>query len=146
MTKYVTLLLAVGFLIAAAASAQEKTDKDKLQGTWQSVSAEQNGKEQDDAKEYKMIFEGDTFSVKRGDQVAFKGTFKLDPSKKPKTFDLTFTEGPDDLKGKTSPGIYELDGDNFKFCAPEPGTTDRPKEFKTAGTKNFMVQLKREKK
>ena len=47
---------------------------------------------------------------------------------KPKMVDLTFTAGPE--KGKTSLGIYEVDGDTWKICLGLAGK-GRPKEFTT---------------
>ena len=43
-------------------------------------------------------------------------------------------------------GIYELGKDTLKWCAGEPGTEDRPKEFATKeGTKGMLVNFKKEK-
>jgi uncharacterized protein (TIGR03067 family) len=71
-----------------------------------------------------------------------KGTFKLDPSAKPKAIDITGTEGPN--KGKTIPAIYELTDDTLTVCY-NLGGKDRPTEFKTkAGTQLFLVTYKRE--
>jgi uncharacterized protein (TIGR03067 family) len=73
-----------------------------------------------------------------------EGTFKLDPSTTPKSFDLTGTNGPN--KGKQLLAIYELDGDNLKVCYDLTGKT-RPKEFKTTeGSQLYLATFKREKK
>ena len=69
--------------------------------------------------------------------------------KDPKQLDRTFVEGRP--KGKVLPGIYQLDGDELKYCyntgVRGPKYTVRPKEFKgdldIAGT--FLLVLKREK-
>ena len=54
-----------------------------------------------------------------------KGTLALDPNKRPRTMDLTFTRD-----GKTVAGKYidQLNGDPLKLTCGEP---DRPTEFKT---------------
>ncbi len=145
MMKYALAILAAALLVAAD---DAKKDQAGLQGTWKPVSSEQNGKDTtDEGKEHTLIFEKDTFTVKRGDNVMIKGTFKLDPSKKPKTIDMTVTEGRrDEDKGKELHGIYELDGDTLKWCTGQPGTTERPTEFSTkAGGKELLVTLKKEK-
>ena len=148
--KYTLMALAVGLLLAAEDKKDDaKKDQEALQGTWRPVSAEQGGKDQgDEAKEHTLTFEKDTFTVKRGDDVVLKGTFKLDPSKKPKTIDMTVTEARrDEDKDKDIHGIYELTKDGLKWCTSEPGNADRPKEFSTKeGTKDFLVTLKKEKK
>src|SRR5262249_45082885 len=127
-----------------------KKEKEKLQGTWKVVTIEEKGqsKEEDDAR---LVFDGDEFTVKKGDQVFVKGKFKLDPSKDPKAIDLEITEATKPgLDGKTSLAIYALDKDDkdgLKLCLGEPGGTDRPKEFSGAAeTKCVFLTLKREKK
>jgi uncharacterized protein (TIGR03067 family) len=86
-------------------------------------------------------------TVKKGDKVLIKGTFKLDPSKKPKAIDMTVTEGRrDEDKGKELLGIYELDKDGLKWRTSEPGGKDRPKEFAAKeGSKNRFVTFKKDK-
>src|SRR5262249_28291224 len=97
----------------------------------------------DVVKSAKLVIKGDEHDVKVGKDV-FKGTHKIDPSKKPKTIDAMDTEGK--FKGKTSQGIYELEADTFKVCFAEPGK-DRPKEFSTTkGTGHILHVWKREKK
>jgi uncharacterized protein (TIGR03067 family) len=144
MTRYIVTALAVGLLLAAD---DAKKDKEQLQGTWRPVSAEQEGKAQPDAKEHLLTFEGDTFTIKRGDQLFVKGTFTLDPSKTPKVIDMKVTEGRrEEDKGKEVRGIYELDKDTLKWCTAEPGGKDRPKEFAAKeGSNDLFVTLKREK-
>jgi uncharacterized protein (TIGR03067 family) len=153
MTKYVLAVFGTALLLSTVPAEEKKDDAKKdqeaLQGTWKPVSVEQGGKEQgEEAKEHTLIFEKDTFTVKRGDQVAIEGTFKLDPSKKPKAIDMTVTEGRrDEDKGKELHGIYELTKDGLKWCTSEPGGKDRPKEFSTKdGTRNLCVTLKKETK
>ena len=142
MRKRVVLALAVGLLLAADEPKKDKTDRDKLQGTWQPVSVEQGGKAKED-KEHRLLFDGDTFTIKKGDQVFAKGTFKVDPDKKPKAIDFMITEG--DEKGKTARGIYKLEGDKLTWCSAQPGQNDRPKEFATKDTQNLLVVLQRAK-
>ena len=72
------------------------------------------------------------------------GTQKLDPSKSPKTIDVTMTEGPS--KGTVMLGIYEIDGDTLKVCF-DPHGKKRPTEFKSApGSQTFVNVHKRVKK
>jgi uncharacterized protein (TIGR03067 family) len=148
MMKYVVTLLAVGLMLAADDKKDDaKKDQEAIQGTWKVVSGEQGGKVQDNAKEFTMTFEKDVFTVKRGDEVVVKGTFKLDPAKTPKAIDMKITEGKNDQdKGKEVHGIYELTKDGLKWCTGEPGSDDRPKEFTTKeGTKHMCITFKKEK-
>jgi uncharacterized protein (TIGR03067 family) len=149
------LVLAVGLLFATIAlaaatvadEAADKKDKEKLQGTWTAVSGEKEGKEDPEAKEHTLVFDGDKFSVKKGDKIVVRGTFKIDASKSPKTMDIEISEGPEDVKGKTAQAIYALDGDDLTWCVAEPGSSDRPEKLATKeGVKHMLVKLKREKK
>jgi uncharacterized protein (TIGR03067 family) len=150
--KYALTAVAVGLLLAAAPDKDKdkddaKKDREALQGTWKVVSAEQGGKAQDDATEYTMTFEKDTFTVKKGDELIVKGTFKIDPGKSPKTIDMTITEAKKEQdKDKELHGIYEVGKDELKWCSGEPGTKERPKEFATKeGAKTLLVTFKKDK-
>jgi len=141
-------VLAVGLLLGAdAANDDVKKEKEKLQGTWKAVTVEQRGESKEDTDDHRLIFAGDEFTIKRGEQAVIKGKFKIDPSKSPKEIDMEITEDrKEENKGKTALGIYSLDGDTLKWCASEPGAPDRPKEFSgPADTKQMLVTLKREK-
>jgi uncharacterized protein (TIGR03067 family) len=141
MLKYALTLLVVGLLVAADA----KKDQEAIQGTWKVVSGERGGKPQEQAKEHTMTFDKDTFTVKRGDELVVKGTFKLDSSKTPKTIDMKILEGRNEQdKDKEVRGIYELSKDGLKWCAAEPGSDDRPKEFATKeGTKHMLITFEK---
>ncbi len=133
-------LVVLGVLVAACpAQADDKGDKDQLQGSWKAVSYKENGKvDEKAAKDLTFDFKGETFSFTWLD-VKITGKVKIDSAKKPKTIDLS----TEDAKGKGLYGIYELEGDTLKLCFGE----DRPTAFKTkAESKQWMVVLKREKK
>ena len=147
--KYVLTALVVGLLLAAEDKKDDaKKDQEALQGAWKVVSSEAGGKDQtEEFKDHLLVFEGDTFALKKGNDVGLKGTFKLDPSEKPSAIDMTITEGGQEGdKGKVLHGIYELGKDALKWCTAEPGGTDRPKEFSTTeGINHMLVTLKKEK-
>ena len=91
-------------LVGCNATADDAKDELRaLEGTWDLIYFERDGKEVKLEGDTKSINTGDKFVVKRGDQVIAAGTMKLDPSKKPKASETTYTEGPD--KGKTFKGI-----------------------------------------
>src|SRR5262249_14318310 len=122
-TMRISLLTLLGALVFTAFSApgawaDDKADIEKelkkFQGTWSFESSEAGGQKlpADELKELILVFEGNKFTVKKGDQVVQVGTEKIDPSKSPKTVDVTITEGPE--KGAVMLGIYEIDGDTLK--------------------------------
>jgi uncharacterized protein (TIGR03067 family) len=134
----------------SGALADDKADLEKevkkFQGAWTIESSVTGGKElpADALKGLIVIFEGAKHTVKKGDEVIQVGTQKLDPSKSPKTIDVTMTEGPN--KGTVMLGIYEIDGDTLKVCF-DPQGKKRPTEFKSApGSENFVNVHKRIKK
>jgi uncharacterized protein (TIGR03067 family) len=141
-----TLCCAVGF----AASGTDQTDLEselkKFQGTWTVESSTTGGMDLPaaDLKAFILTFEGDTHTLKRGDELVQVGTQKLDPSKSPKAIDMIMTAGPN--KGAVMLGIYEIDGDTLRVCF-DPQGKKRPTEFKSApGSANFVNVHKRVKK
>jgi uncharacterized protein (TIGR03067 family) len=120
-------LIVVGFAASRECKAEEA--KNELEGTWVMVSVERDGRAIRPQTNLKMIYTADKFVLKSGDDVVVAGTIKLDSTKKPKTIDTTYTEGPN--KGQTLKGIYEVDGDTAKFCRAGAPDQDRPSEFKT---------------
>jgi uncharacterized protein (TIGR03067 family) len=146
MKRSWTLVLAVVFLAGADPAKQNPKEKDlePFQGTWKLAAFELEGKQLDidDFKETRLTVKGDAFTMTTA-AATYKGTFKTDGAKKPKAIDMTFTDGPE--KGKTSLGIYEIDGDNWKICIGLTGK-ERPKEFATKADSGHALEvLKREK-
>lgn len=137
------LALALAPLIAAADDA--KDDLKALQGAWDLVYFERDGKEVKPQDGVRVINAGEKFVIKRGDEVIAAGAMKLDPSTTPSGSETTYTEGPD--KGKTFKGIYQIDGDTVKFCRAGTPNDDRPTEFKSKpGSRQFVAIYKRAKR
>ena len=104
-------------------------DRARIQGTWQLLYAESEGKAApvERVRTVRVEIKEGTHSVFIGDQrVAHDVHFTMDPKATPKTTDDTLNEGPD--AGKQIHGIYELDGDTLISCVARVGQ-DRPKEF-----------------
>ncbi|HEY0514447.1 MAG TPA: TIGR03067 domain-containing protein [Thermoanaerobaculia bacterium] len=102
-----------------------------FEGTWKQIACEKDGVAALDEMgwEPRTTFLGDTFVVTLADgSVAIEGTFKIDPTRDPKTVDWMDTFGAD--AGKTFPAIYTLEGDRLVFCAADDGQ-ERPAEFRT---------------
>src|SRR5262245_26428507 len=148
VTLLCTLVLAASGGTGARADGKADVEKElkKFQGTWTFASVETGGKEEP-AAEFKgmtVTFEGDKFTVKKGDEVIQVGRQKLDLSKSPKTSDVTMTEGLN--KGAVMLGIYEISGDTLKVCF-DPEGKKRPTQFKSAsGSQTFVNVHKRVKK
>ncbi len=124
-------LLAVG----AAPGGDAKTDMAKLKGKW---TGEWKG------EKVTLTLDKDKFTFAFGDKAEFKGTFKINPSKKPKQMDLAVKEGPM-YEGQTALAIYHVDGDTLKWHANNPGNDQRPKEFPKEEGEHLYVIFKRSK-
>jgi uncharacterized protein (TIGR03067 family) len=147
MKRSLWLLAGVAILLVAAdAKDDEKKEYERFTGTWLFESIEIGGEKVplDAFKGASLIIDGNKFTAKEPDGKTVHGTYKVDVSKKPKTVDITFSDGPE--KGKTIQGIYELDDDTYKPCFDISGK-ERPTKFETKkGTMLVLETLKREKK
>src|SRR5947207_14754618 len=107
LTGMATLL---GLLLAGGGAGEAiKKDKNQLQGRWQVIESEAKGEKAkaEEIATLEIIFTDDNIKVKEADKVQEKFGFKIDPTLKPKTMDLTIADGPN--KGRTDRAIYELD-------------------------------------
>jgi uncharacterized protein (TIGR03067 family) len=145
----VSLFAAVRSQAADGEAKEEAVAKDlqAFKGTWRLSSREEDGKKfsEEETKDVIATIDGSgKVSVRRGDKVINEGTVKLDPTKKPKTIDVTYTEG--ERKGQAVLGIYKIEGDTFRLCVARPGD-GRPAEFSAkAGSGCILVSYQREKK
>ena len=104
-------------------------DRDALQGSWDVTSLEADGRAMPSQawQGAAIVIKGRRFtSISMG--VTYKGTLEIDPSARPKTFDLVFTAGPE--KGNRNRGIYKLRGGRWTICLATRGGK-RPKTFAT---------------
>ena len=72
-----------------------------------------------------------------------KGKSIRRPNPPPSTWSID--DGPEEAKGKTSKGIYKLDGEKLTICVSVPGK-DRPKDFAQVDDEAYLFELKKEKK
>jgi uncharacterized protein (TIGR03067 family) len=138
----------IGALMAAE-PAKKDSDFAKLQGTWATVSLINDGKTLVDEKNppkgpaTRLAYEGDKWLIKVGDKTVASGIFKIDSTKSPKEIDIYDEAGK--TNDKTKLGIYEIDGDTYKFCLASAGKP-RPTTFASeAGSGHSLGVSKREK-
>jgi len=144
----VLTLLLTGLVLAADGDKADEAKKDleKFQGDWKAVSIQRDGESvapEEELQQLTLIVKGNERLLKVGEEVRSRSTFKLDPTKKPRTIDITVTEGP--LKDRTVRGIYELDGDTQKVCLSLEGD-GRPKEFTSTPGSGQLLQVFRRQK
>lgn len=139
MVSRIALITLFSVLSIACNEGDAKKEKQNLQGKWQAVAIEADGKKgpEDLVARMTIIFSDDTFTLDIG--VKTKGTFLLDLANTPKTIDFAFS------KDVVAKGIYILDGDSLKICYAQPGK-ERPKELTTeSGSGHELFVLKRTK-
>ena len=91
--------------VAAVQAEDDKPDTKAIQGTWQAVELQVDGKQEGDdiCKLIEMKFDGDKMFFKRDKGPAPQGSFKLDASQNPKRLDLA-------VKDEKALAIYEFSG------------------------------------
>jgi RNA polymerase sigma factor (sigma-70 family) len=129
-----------------ASDASKDEDQKKLQGTWYTVAVESHGMkvpvERILAKDVRLVVKSGRWTLKETQGDADKEfTVLLYPARKPKAIDIIYQTGEN--KGKTSLGVYELDGGTLRVCLAEPGDP-RPTKFHGGGPYTLEV-FKREK-
>lgn len=132
-------------LVFSFAQAAEQPQK-KLQGSWNATKAERDGKAADDVVGHRLSFTSNRFQIQSKDgKPLYRGTTRVDPSKKPVAIDFEHAEG--NLKGKAWKGIYALDGDTLTICDNAQNLDrDRPAAFEAkSGSGYVLITLKRAK-
>lgn len=135
MRDFLFPFLATALLAACSSNdaAPPRPDLEALQGTWLTVSLVNDGKvlvsEGDPAPAgpvTKLVYEGDHWGVVVGDETVASGVLRVDTSKTPHQIDILDESGMRNAASKL--GIYELDGDRYRFCLA-PADKPRPTGF-----------------
>ena len=145
MRIHALLLLAVGLQIAADQPSDDAIKKEmkKLDGTWvvQSVVRDPREKGEGEGKDLRIIISGVNAVVKAAgeDKTLGKAAIKIDPTKKPKTIDIT---GEGEMAAVL--GIYELERDTLRVCWGPSEKMQRPTQLTSKpGSGQSLVVLKR---
>lgn len=143
-TYFLIGIIAVILVAEAVHGADDMVATVKLlQGSWQAVKLEGDGKPAPDEiqKSFQMTIKDDKMIITMRGAPNRDCKFKLDPSD-PNFIDITGA-----IKGKegdTLLGIFSLEGDQLKICFPETKDLPRPTEFtSSAGSHLGVMILKR---
>ena len=144
VTPPIVMLLLAGLTVAAVPPAADdvKKEVERFQGAWRVVSGMYGGEVGAHAEAYTMVFEKDSFVIRRGDEVVLKGRFRPDPSRTPKAIDMVIADedGEEEVHG-----IYAF-GEGLKWCTSGPGEKSRPADFAAReGSECLLLTLKKEK-
>ncbi len=118
----------------APALSKEATS---LQGTWNVTLANDQAVPEGAMA---LQFDGMKYAVVINGGIDETGTFKLDATKTPWTFDLNIVEGSD--AGKLQLGILEMKGDAIHGMLGTPGAATRPANFDSADGAIVFVAAK----
>jgi RNA polymerase sigma factor (sigma-70 family) len=142
------LVSVVGFLIyralyappVAVLQAEARSGLDVLQGDWQVVAVEQDGRvlPRDQFPYTSLRIRDDFILHERGLDRLLKVRFRLHPEQRPKAMDMEPEGHPGDIYN----AIYALEGDTLTICRPDDAT--RPTEFASSpGSKVLLYTAKR---
>jgi len=111
------------------------SDTNELEGKWTS-----------DVQGVTFTFSSDNFSVTSPNpNYWYKGTIELKTNTSPKQLKLKIKEsGIPQYAGKTSLGIYKIEGDKLTLAANQPGYPTPPPSFKETGSAIVFVLTKQE--
>jgi uncharacterized protein (TIGR03067 family) len=144
MLMLTVFALAPYTVLTAEDDDKVKKDMAVLEGDWTMTKGISDGNEVPDEirKTAKRSFKDGVSTVEINGNVTMKAKITIDPAAKVKTIDYDVIEGQ--LKDKKVLGIYEISGDEVKFCFAQPGA-DRPTAFESkAGSKQvFSVWTKK---
>ena len=150
MTLTLWLCIGLAFLVVGCRAAKDfaRSDAERLQGSWQLIYQEANGKKLPDEEAAamfhgKMVFASNklhyTIDLQGFD---FHFVYELHPDQQPKVIDLELTDTIDNRGiGKKFFGIYILDNNTLTICY---SIIKRPTDF-NAGKEshNTLILLKR---
>jgi len=120
MNSWLAVLVALGAVAAPDPDPVQK-EIDRLQGSYQLVTAERGGMPLARPNTAKMTITGQTITItpEKGDKGVL--TFTLNPNRNPKVMKLTQGD-------QTSPAIYMIYGEYLKICFHKEGKKP-PAEF-----------------
>jgi uncharacterized protein (TIGR03067 family) len=134
-------MLASTLVLMAADDPKDAVQKeyDRFEGTWvmESFTVDGTPTPIENFANFRMTLKGEKFST-ISEEGKTDGTYKIDPTKTPKTIDITFKGGP--LDGMTMLGVYELEGDTYKVCLPAGGK-ERPKELASKPGSGLILEV-----
>jgi len=119
---------------AAVVQAATRSDLDGLQGDWQVVAVEQDGRvlPKDRFPFTRLKIRDDTILHEGGPGHLLKVRFRLHPEQQPNAIDMT-----DTYHTYTYNSIYALEGDTLTICRPDEG--QRPAKFASKPGSNILL-------
>jgi uncharacterized protein (TIGR03067 family) len=105
-----------------------------LHGAWQSIE----GQRQAD-----LIIAGDRLTIHFEDGDIYMGRFTVSANGRPRKMDVVVEEGPAQHRGLVALGIFEIDGEQLRWCTASPGQADRPAAFTQEHPRHLCMVFRR---
>jgi uncharacterized protein (TIGR03067 family) len=121
-------------LMVPPADPEARMDLERLQGTWSFVEG---------PREAEFTFLGRHFTVRFQDGEVYTGAFELVPDERPRTMIMWVHDGPMKHRGLTVMCIYEMVGDQLRWCPSQPGADDPLGEFPPVDDGRFLCTVLR---
>ncbi len=132
--------VAVLFVGGQTDEAAIKKERARFKGTWKVVKVLNDKGEEEDFKGAELTFDESGGLELSHNGEAKKGTYKLNPTSKPKEIDIV----PNDNDGKAIKGIYQFEKKDLKLCVDANPDGTRPTEFGVKdNTRQKLVTLER---
>jgi uncharacterized protein (TIGR03067 family) len=140
MNHFLLSVVACLLLLPCITADDDKKNNEPFQGKWKFVSIVANGTTvpSDQFEKAVVTITGNKRVLKDGDEVKSVATYKVDPTKTPKTIDISVSEGI--LKGKNMKGIYEFSGDTVTINVTLDGD-ERPTDFSSKADSGRLLQV-----
>lgn len=142
-TFLAVLLVMLGAMAGPGRADDEApSDTDRIQGSWQMVLLERDGKLVATGTAYVTI-DGQAVKTMVDGKSVETGRLVLDAAPSPHRYDFTITADSSEA-GRTFPGIYRLEGDTFETCVAVKHDGTRPTNFTTEpGSKTQRIVWRR---
>jgi uncharacterized protein (TIGR03067 family) len=124
--------MSTSLLMDVSLDQDTQSDFDLLQGAWVSV---------DGRRRAELLFAGRHYTLRFLDGDIYMGTFDLYPGRSPKVIDMHIAEGPARHQGKLAFCIYEVHGDELRWCPAEPGSDERLSDFPAVDHPRYVCTL-----
>jgi uncharacterized protein (TIGR03067 family) len=138
LTLYALVVATAGLADDAPKTPALSEEFQRFQGTWQVEGWVEGDKPvaAADLKKRSVFFGGNVFLFRRDGKIDRAGAVQIDPSKSPRTVNLSVKEG--EGRDGVLLGVYEITGNTLKLCFDPQGQV-RPESLKTDADTGFVV-------
>lgn len=137
LVPLLVVLSVCGLALAEEKKTAASNDASELQGTWKMTDSRgfKADTSADELNNLRLVIKDHDLTACYGDKVV-KASFMVNSTAVPAQIDVTITDGPAEVKGKTFQGIYLVEGKVLHVEFRKPGQP-RPSDISTRNTKDL---------